>query len=148
MDFLDTIEQLPFSIWVRESGSVWGFYSILWAHTVGMGIVAGIAALISLRLLGISPKIPIKPLEGLYPVMWGGMWLNAITGTMLLMADASTKLRNPDFYVKMGLILIGVLVLRRTRKKVFGDAAVERGIVPSDAKVLASLSLACWLGAI
>src|SRR5205085_1398462 len=101
MDFLDTIEQLPFSIWVRESGSVWGFYSILWAHTVGMGIVAGIAALISLRLLGISPKIPIKPMESLYPVMWGGMWLNAITGTMLLMADASTKLRNPDFYIKM-----------------------------------------------
>src|SRR2546423_4311435 len=148
MGFLETLEQLGFSTWVRESGSIWGFYGILWLHTVGMGVIAGITGLISLRLLGISPKIPIKPLESLYPILWAGFWLNLVTGTMLLIADATTKLRNYDFYVKMLLIFVGVWVLNRTRKKVFGDPELDRRPVSRDAKVLASLSLVCWLGAI
>src|SRR5437867_3092790 len=102
MDFLTSLEQMPFSVWVREGGSIWGYPTILCLHTMGMATVAGIAAFISMRLLGIAPTLPIKPMERLYPIMWAGFWLNAITGTMLLIADATTKLTNWDFYVKMG----------------------------------------------
>src|SRR5713226_9688006 len=101
MDFLASLEQLRFSIWVLQSGSIWAYPTILTAHTLGMMIVAGISGVIDLRLLGVSPATPIKPLERLYPLMWLGFWINAITGTTLLIADATTKLPNPDFYVKM-----------------------------------------------
>src|SRR5437660_11997043 len=104
MDFLAMLEQLPFSQWVLGSGSVWAYPTILTAHTLGMMILAGVTGVISLRLLGIAPTTPIKPLERLYPVMWFGFGLNAITGTILLIADATTKLTNPDFYVKMAFI--------------------------------------------
>src|SRR5579884_1471925 len=96
--FLDTIENLGFSTWVRESPSKFAYPTVLLLHVIGMGIVAGVSSIISLRLLGISSKIPLEPLERLYPVMWWGFWINAITGTALLMASATKRLVDPTFY--------------------------------------------------
>ena len=148
MDFLGSIEQTSLSMWVRESGSIWAFPTILVLHTMGMSIVAGLSGLIDLRLLGMWPQMRFKPLESLYPLMWWGFILNAITGPLLLMSDAATKGRNPDFYLKMVFILIGVVVLKRMRTSVFGNPHIDSKPVPADARNLAWVSLACWLGAI
>ena len=148
MDFLSYLEHMKFSIWVLQSGSIWAYPTILTVHTIGMGIVAGIAAVINLRLLGIAPKIPIRPLEKLYPLMWSGFWINALTGTTLMIADATTKLRNPDFGVKMVFVFSGVALLVIMRKKIFQDPELDRKPVPPNIKRLAWLSLACWTGAI
>jgi hypothetical protein len=148
MEFLVKLEQLQFSIWVRESGSVWAFPTVLFLHTLGMSMVAGGNAVIDLVLLGFWPKQPIKPLERLYPLLWLGFWINAVTGTILLIADATTKLTNPDFYVKMAFVFAGTAVLYVMRGKVFGDPELDKGPVPSRSKTLAWASLICWFGAI
>jgi hypothetical protein len=148
MDFLHYLENMPFSMWVLQSGSIWAYPSILTAHTIGMMIVAGCAGIIDLRLMGVGGSIPVKPLERLYPLAWSGFWINAITGTTLMIADAATKLTNPDFYVKMVFVFAGVILLKVMRKKVFGDPALDKGPVSSSAKGLAWLSLVCWVGAI
>ena len=96
MDFLNSLEELKFSIWVREAPSIWAFPTFLLLHTLGMSIVAGLSAMLDMVLLGFWPKVPIKPLERLYPLMWTGFWINLVTGTVLLMADATTKLANWD----------------------------------------------------
>jgi hypothetical protein len=147
MSFLDSIEQLSFSTWVRESPSLLAYPTVLWLHVMGMGMVAGTSAVISLRLLGVSPKTPVQPLERLYPVMWSGFWLNAITGTALVMAGATTKLVDPTFYIKMVFIFAGVVVLQRTRNKVFRSLGPD-GALPESAKPLAWAGLICWLGAV
>jgi len=146
-EFLQFIEQLSYSTWVRESGSIWSFGTILFLHAVGMGTVAGIGAIIDLRLLGVASGIPIKPLERLYPLMWAGFVLSLLTGTSLFMSDAGSKGTNPVFWVKMVFVAVGVAVLVRIRKKVFADPHLEQG-PPQGAKVLAWLSLGCWLAAI
>jgi hypothetical protein len=148
MQFLSFLEQMPFSIWVRESSSIWAFPTFLVLHTIGMAIVAGSSAVTSLVLLGFWPKMPIKPLERLYPLMWTGFWLNAVTGTVLLIADATTKMTNWDFYLKMAFVFSGVWLLSRTRKKVFADPQLDNGPLPQSAKSLAWASLACWFCAI
>ena len=147
MNFLDTLENLGFSTWVRESPSKLAYPTILWLHVMGMGVVAGVAGVISLRLLGVSPKLPVRPLERLYPLMWWGFSVNAITGTVLLLASASKRLVDPTFYVKMVFIFVGVAVLQLTRKKVFRSLG-PNGEVPENAKALAWASLICWLGAV
>jgi len=113
-----------------------------------MSIVAGFNAVIDLRILGLSPKIPLKPMERLYPWMWWGFGLNLITGTSLLMADATTKGTNPDFWVKMVFVFSGIAVLKIMRKKVFADPQLDIAPVSGTAKGLAWLSLLCWVGAI
>jgi len=148
MDFLTSIENLQFSIWVRESGSLWAFPMILFMHTLGMSIVAGGSSAIDLALLGIWPNIAVKPLERMYPLLWTGFWINAVTGSMLLVADATTKMTNWDFGVKMVFIAIGTYVLYIMRKAVFADPQLDKGPVSAQAKKLAWISLICWFGGI
>jgi len=147
MNFLDTLENLGLSTWVRESPSKLAYPTVLWLHVMGMGVVAGISSVISLRLLGVSPKIPVQPLERLYPLMWFGFWVNAITGTALLLASASKRLVDPTFYIKMVFIFAGVAVLQLTRSKVFRSLGPD-GALPQSATILAWAGLICWLGAL
>jgi hypothetical protein len=147
MGFLETIEQLPFSVWVSESTSKLAYPTILWLHVMGMGVVAGISAVISLRLLGVSPKTAVQPLERLYPLIWVGFWVNAATGTALLMASATKRMVDPTFYIKMVFIFAGIAVLRLTRKKVFQSLGPD-GALPESARALAWAGLICWLGAV
>ncbi len=147
MHYLEAIEQLGFSSWVSESKSLLAYPTILWLHVMGMGIVVGISTMIGLRLLGVSPRIPVQPLERLYPLIWAAFWVNAVTGTALLMASASKRLVDPAFYIKMVFIFAGIAVLRITRTKVFERLGPD-GAVPEGAKPLAWAALFCWLGAV
>ena len=148
MDFLSWLENLPFSMWVLQSGSIWAYPTILTVHTIGMMMVAGLIGIICLRVLGIGPTVPMRPLERLYPIIWTAFGINAVTGTILLIADATTKLTNPDFYVKMVFIALGVVVLARMRKTIFADPQLDKAPVTGSAKGLAWLSLVAWVGAI
>jgi hypothetical protein len=148
MAFFMWLESQSFSIWVRESGSLWAFPMFLFSHTLGMSIVAGGAAIISFALLGLWPKTPIKPLERLFPIMWWAFWLNAFTGVSLFCADATTRAENLDFWVKLVFVGGGVYLMVRTRKQVFGNPKLDNGPVWPEAKMLAWASLVCWFGAI
>lgn len=146
--FLEFLENLEFSQWVKNAPTVWAFPTILVLHTIGMGIVAGGSAMISLAILGFWPAVPMKPFERLYPYMWAAFWLNAVTGTMMLIADATSKLTMLDFYLKMAFVFAGIYLLTRTRRQVFGDPQLDRAPLHGSAKLLAWGSLACWFGAI
>jgi hypothetical protein len=149
LEFFKSLEQSPISLWVRESGSVWSFPTILLLHTLGMSIVAGGSAIMDLALLGFWPlKAPVKPLDKYFPLIWAGFWLNLGTGSLMLMADATSKLTNPDFYVKMAFVFAGLALLYVMRKKVFGDPQLDQVPPSRMAKSLAWASLICWFGAI
>ena len=148
MAFFEWLETLSFSMWVRESGSLWAFPMFLFSHTLGMAMVAGASTLISFALLGLWPKAPIKPLEKLYPIMWWGFGINLFTGVALFCADATTRAVNLDFWVKLVFVAIGVWAMARMRKVVFGDPGLDKGPLPSAAKTLAWVSLISWFGAI
>ena len=148
MDFLVYLEQSRFSIWVRESGSLLAFPGILLLHTYGMAVLVGIVAAIDLRILGFAPALPLAPLSRFLPLLWVAFWVNAATGTILLIADATTKMTNPDFFIKMGLIFLAVVLQRMIQKRVFAPRQIGFGATTPNAKWLAVASLACWLGAI
>ena len=148
MDFLQQLENTRFSTWVRESGSLFSFPSILLLHTYGMGIVVGIVAGIDLRILGFAPALPLAPLRKFLPMVWVAFWINAVTGAILLVADATTKMTNPDFGVKMAFIALAVINLRMIEKRVFRHPQINEGPLPAHAKILAVTSLIFWLGAI
>jgi hypothetical protein len=148
MEFLRLIEHSSFSQWVTGSSSVLAFPTILLLHTIGMGVVVGINAGIDLRILGLAPALPLAPMEKFFPLLWIGFWVNAFTGVILLAADATTKMANPDFYVKMGFIALAIMNLRMIRNRVFRDPFIDKKPMTSDAKVLAVTSMIFWLGAI
>ena len=148
MKFLVFLEDLAFSHWVKEAQTVWAFPMILFVHTFGMAIVAGGASMISLVLLGFWPAGPIKPFGRMFPLLWVAFGINAVSGTMMLVADATTKLTTPDFYLKMAFVFAGLFVLIRMRRQIFEDPKLDQAPVKGNAKVLAWASLVCWFGAI
>ena len=143
------LEGSALGTWVRESPSIWAYPTVLTLHTVGLGVLVGANAVIDFRLLGFAPRLPIPSLAPLYRFMWASFAINAVTGVMLFASAATTKARQPVFYIKLTLIALALVitaVIRRT---------VERGPVPRDADpspgpsgCLAALSLLLWAGAI
>src|SRR5262245_2718115 len=98
MDFLARLEESGFGTWVRESNSLLAYPAILFLHTLGMGLLAGISGLIDLRILGFASEIPLDSMQRYVPYMWGGFWLNAVTGVILFIPDATVKAVSPVFY--------------------------------------------------
>lgn len=148
MAFLAWIERTGLSTWVRESGSIWSYPTVLFLHTVGLGLVVGVNAVIDLRLLGVAPRLPIAPMAKLYPVIWLGFWVNAVSGILLLMADATTKLVNPVFYIKMSCIVLAVAMVVLRRRLVFRRPTLDQAPLPVSARFVALVSLVCWAGAV
>ena len=145
MEFLAWLENTSFAIWVRESPSILAYPSILFLHTVGLGFLVGTNVAIDLRILKRSPSavelpLALAPMEPFFKVMWAGFWINAMSGIALLIADATTKLINPVFYIKIAFIACGVFTMVLIRKKVFHGT--------SNGRALAIASLVLWAGAI
>ena len=147
--FLAWLESTSFSAWVREEPSiVYGFPGILSLHTIGLGFVAGINAVIALRVLGVAAGMPIAELRRYLTVMWVAFWVNAASGVVLLIGYPTKALTNPVFYLKLAFIGAAVVIVRRLAGSLMplsgdvGDDTVRR------ARPLAWLALLCWTGAI
>jgi len=148
MDFLVRLEQTGFGTWVREAPTLWAYPTVLFLHTVGLGFLVGINVAIDLRLLGVARKLPLAPFERLFPIMWAGFWINALSGAALILADATTKLTNPVFYVKMLFVMLGVVNMGWLKRRLFRDpASLESWPATPQARFVAVTSLVIWIGA-
>jgi hypothetical protein len=148
MSFLASIENTALAAWVRESSSLWAYPAILFLHTVGLGFLVGLNTAIDLRILGVARRLPLAPMESFYRVMWAAFWVNAVSGTLLLMADATTKLTNRVFYAKMAFVFLAVVNMVWIRRRVFRDPAIDTARIAGFARALAMTSLLFWAGAI
>ena len=146
--FFMWLESTAFSVWMRESPSVFAFPIILAVHTIGLGFLAGISVALDLRLLGFAARIPLPEFRRFWPLLWLGLWLNVISGLALIAAYPTKALTNPVFYLKLTLIAAALAILRAIRRFRLGD-----GVAPAipglrRAQTLAVASLVCWAGAI
>lgn len=149
MEVLEYIQNLAFPVWVRESPSIFAYTSILSLHAIGLAFVVGVHSVVSLRVLGFLPEMPLEPVLKLFPVMYIGFWINAISGLALLSANATGMLTSTMFYIKIGFVGAAVLTLRVMRNRIFTNPMLASGgAVPSEARLLASGALVFWLGAI
>lgn len=144
MDLYTWLEATSLATWVREGESLLAFPTVLTLHTFGLGLLVGAAVVVNLRLLGIGWRAPLASFQSLFPLMWIGFWLNAITGTMLFMAQASVRGTSTFFLAKMIFVAIGVYSTMMIRRRVF-DAPPD-AVVP--ARSLAMVSIVAWTAAI
>ena len=145
--FLESLQQSAFARFVGESGSLLGYPTVLFLHTLGLGTVAGVSAGLALRVLGFGRNVPLEVLDRLFPIMWLGFIVSAISGLALLVTDPVTRLHQTVFYVKLILVALAVVNMQMMRKGIFRGAAVSGGAMPSNARLLAVTSLIFWIGA-
>ncbi len=146
MTFLSWLSQTPLAAWARGSDSIWGYPTILFLHTFGLAILVGLTTAIDFRVLGFTEHVPLALLDRFFRFVWLGFWINAVSGVLLLMITP-TKAQNPIFFIKMALIVVGVVNMWAMRRQVFRRS----GIAASGSftgKMLAVTSLVVWAAAI
>jgi len=138
------LESSAFSVWMRESPSMFAFPGILAAHTVGLAFIAGLSAALDLRLLGVARGIPPAAFTRFLPYMWFGLWVNIVSGAAVFMAYPTKALTNPVFWLKLGLIAAALVMLRPILRWARGNS----NETTATTRLLAAASLAAWAAAI
>ncbi len=144
MEFLISLEESGVGMWVRESPSLFAFTGLIALHAFGLAFAAGMSTAISLRILGVAPQLPLAPMEKLFPIIWTAFSVNAVSGGLLLIGNATGDFVNPIFYIKMAFVVLGAVSVAQVRRRVFRNPnqATEQH------RMLAMAPLACWAGAI
>lgn len=142
-NFLLMLEGLRLSQWVL--GSIWGYPVLLTFHSLGLGLLVGLLLVIDLRILGVGQPLPLSALRRLMPWVWVGFTLNAISGVVLFMADATKDYHSNSFRWKIFSIGVGLAIAVYLNRKVLREDTTQ---IPPVARVLAIASLVSWTGAI
>jgi hypothetical protein len=148
MEFLVWLQASAFARWVGESDSIWAYPAILTLHTIGLALVVGPNVVLDFRLLGLGREAPIGALENVFRPMWIGFAINAASGVALFVSQAEFIGIKPIFYVKLGLIALGLVTVLMIRQLVFKTRAALDAPVSAGVKVLAATSLIVWAAAI
>ena len=144
--YLEWLQDLPLSMWIAGSESLLSFPLILFLHSLGMGLSAGSAFVVCMRLVGVGRPLPVSSLRVLFKIFWGGFFLNLVTGSLLFAAHATTTGYIPMYYIKLALIAAGMVLSLPIRKFVEGQTSDDA--IPSRVKGLAALSLLVWVAVI
>ncbi len=144
--FLEWLEHLPVFVTIAESGSIWGYPTILVLHTAGLALVVGSAVVLDARLLGMGRLARLSAFDLLFPILWAGFTVNAISGFILFAIAATTKAAQPIFWIKLSLVTVALGVTAPIVRIV--KDANEQAAVPAYGRVLAVVSLVTWTGAI
>jgi hypothetical protein len=142
--FFMTIEETGLSTWIRNDP----FWAILSVHALGMAILVGACTVIAVRILGFSRDLPLMPLQRLYGFIWAGFWIQFVSGMLLLIGYPTKSLTNWDFYLKLVLIAVGMVLMSMIRKRVFRDATLSETEMMMRGKVLAACSLVVWFAVV
>jgi hypothetical protein len=147
MNVISWLQQSAAMDWFRESGSLWGYPFVLFLHTLGLGTVAGLNGALDIRVLGAASHIPLASLKRFFPLIWIAFAVTATSGTILLIADAQSKLASPVFYFKMLFVALALMNLHLLRTRVFKDPQFDARPLSSQAKLLAITSILFWIAA-
>ena len=148
MTILVWLNESGLAKWISGTNSVWAYPTILTVHVLAMATLAGLSWMIGLRILGLWQRLPLAPMEGLYPLIWLAFWSSALSGLALFVADAVAKAGNPSFWAMLVLAVLAMVNMSLIRSRVFHYPGLDAGSLPTNAKVLASTSLALWTGTI
>jgi hypothetical protein len=120
-------------------------------HILGFVLLVGAAVMFDLRLLGVSPRIPVSDLaRHLLPWSRIGLGLVAPSGLAMFSAHATEWIANPAFWVKLSLIVLAGINAWAFHRWTFQSvAAWDRHVAaPGAARASAVASLALWVGVV
>lgn len=142
MSFLEWVEQTALAEWVRISLN--GYPMMITLHSIGLAIMVGISVALSLRMLGLFPKLPIDSLQGFFRWAWTGFIVNTISGLALWTTQAVSYMQNVQFLIKIIGVFIGAALVAVLQRQMAGAGATWGEAVPGHIKLIAVLTILVW----
>ena len=145
MEFLSYLAASKVSDWLLVS--MWGFPTLIALHSVGMGVVVGIAFTTALQLNGIVAPFSEETMPKLLTVGIWGFTLNFLTGVTIFITRAPEYIVNVTFLVKMLLVIIGAVILVLLRQRLVSHEPVVAG-VDRVARRMSVVGATSWFAAV
>lgn len=148
-DILGRLTATSLGQWVLTS--TYGYPVLLVFHSIGLALLVGIFALVDFRILGFGVAVPLRALQRLLPIAWGGFCISLTSGSLLFIADGAKFYNSFVFKVKFVSIVMGTILSFLIRLSVFSPAtgsSARFSVAPMQARVLAICSLLAWFGTI
>lgn len=105
---IDWLATSAYADWVDES---WGWPLALVLHALGMALIVGPMAIISLRLFGAFRTIPYTSLRKFIPWMWFAFFVQVFSGFTLWMSKPGQYLGDIMFDTKFTLVWVAVIIM-------------------------------------
>jgi hypothetical protein len=150
-EWLRSTQLTELALWISDSGMTLWIVTHFWALPVIqvlhiLAIAASFASIlmINARMFGIAGSSSMAETANRYiRVLWWSLLALVLTGLLMIIAEPVRELINPIFWIKMGLVVFGVLVTIWFHKGVLKHVAGGREIVASD-KTTAVFLIILW----
>jgi hypothetical protein len=149
MWIFEALQATALATFVRESPSMLGYTAFLSLHAMGLAIAVGLSATVSLRLLGVAKSLPLYPMRRVYPWIWFGLIVNALSGFGLFAAAATTLVTSVMFLLKMAFVVLAAVAAWYTGRLAFAaGSAADDVAVSGRVRVFAAATLFLWFAAV
>jgi hypothetical protein len=141
---LEWLEETHFSAWLRTD--IWGWPVALTVHAFGTALVVGFIFIIGLRLFGLFSLIPYTSLGRLFPVIWGALVLQFLSGVTLWTAKPAQYVADGAFVLKVAFVIIGIVLTFYAYRIIKREAAAweVKGAVSSRGMEFIGAALLVW----
>lgn len=130
--------------------TLYGWPIIESIHFLALAVLLGTVGLFDLRILGVAKVIPMPALHRLVPLGVGAYLVNVVTGALFLVAKPYLYVFNPSFQLKLVCMIVAGLNVgvfySFLAGKIRGTGSGANA--PFAVKIVASISLAAWIGVI
>ena len=139
-EWLRSTQLTELALWISDSSLTLWIVTHFWVlpiiQVVHILAIAGSFAsvlMINARMFGIAGSSSMADTANRYiRVLWWSFLILVISGLGMIIAEPIRELINPIFWIKMGLVVVGVLVAIWFHKGVLKHVAGGRDIVASD----------------
>jgi uncharacterized membrane protein len=135
----------PLSTLIQEK--LWIIPAVQSIHILALTVVLGSVFMLELRVFDLAGRSQtIMDIERRFlPWLWGALLVMAVSGVLLLIGEPDRSLRNPAFWIKMGLLAVAVALT-----VIFANSVRRNGYTAeklarqSSVRLLAALTVFVW----
>jgi hypothetical protein len=148
MWILEALQGSTLATFIRESASMWGYTAFLSAHAMGLAVAVGLSSVVALRVLGVASGLPLPAMRRVYPWIWFGLAVNALSGFGLFAAAATSLATLAIFLIKMALVILAIGATWWLGRRAFTPQITHSGVIPGSVRWLAVGTLFLWFAAV
>lgn len=134
------------------ASSLWMIPAIQSVHILTFAVLIGALLVVDLRILGFASKDQslVIVTRRYAPWVWGCIAVLAATGLLLIVGEPARELLSFSFWVKMSLLVIGIIIAAAFQIHVRNNQASwsETETVQPVTKIFAVFSFFIWVGII
>ena len=151
-EWLRSTRLTELALWISETGAsnwiVTHFWAIPIIQCIHILAIAGSFAsilMINARMFGIAGSSSMEETANRYiRVLWWSLVVLVLSGIAMIIGEPVRELINPYFWIKMGLVVFGILISIWFHKGVLRHVAAGREIAATD-KATAVFLVILWM---